>query len=169
MNMSIRIESVLEPALRDSPDAALVISEDAAMINSGLFLLRNSPAGRQFLDQVMDLLSAPLPHSFQHNQWHEQSPLMYLALIPSILQGLNMDVEDTYDDAGYHQLVALVPQKALNAYPNETANRVSILQHAEYEEGDFIISFNGCGSLVGIVRCEELLKYHHDNSLRGVV
>ena len=44
------------------------------------------------------------PQSFQHNQWHEQSPFMYLAMVPSILD-LDTLAEEEWDHhtpAGSH-------------------------------------------------------------------
>eukprot|EP00386_Alphamonas_edax_P005496 GDKI01017752.1.p1 GENE.GDKI01017752.1~~GDKI01017752.1.p1 ORF type:complete len:404 (-),score=98.16 GDKI01017752.1:112-1323(-) len=67
-------------------DVGLFVAEDGHMLNSGVFMLRNNKWAIDFLDRTIDLLSAPLPHSFQHNEWHEQSPVMYLSLIPSLLE-----------------------------------------------------------------------------------
>ena len=135
----------------------LIISEDANHLNSAVFLLRNTEWSRHFLKNVRNLLTAPSPFSFRDNAYHEQSPLMYLVLVPSVFDGANPD--------GYAKEVLIVDQKMMNAYPVEIAHRSSFMQHAMYEPGDWIISFNGCGSLLGGEYCEEIWKSHFEQSM----
>ncbi|KAF4696888.1 Alpha N-terminal protein methyltransferase 1B [Perkinsus olseni] len=136
----------------------LLISEDANMLNSAVFLLRNSDWSRALLNRVLSLLDAPSPFSYRDNQYHEQSPLQYLLLVPGIL-------DLSSNSTGYAAGVRLVPQKSLNAYPKETALRSSIMVHDVYEEGDWIVSFNGCGSLLDNPTCERMLAEHHRVSM----
>ncbi|KAF4703063.1 alpha-1,6-mannosyltransferase, partial [Perkinsus olseni] len=136
----------------------LLISEDANMLNSAVFLLRNSDWSRALLNRVLSLLDAPSPFSYRDNQYHEQSPLQYLLLVPGIL-------DLSSNSTGYAAGVRLVPQKSLNAYPKETALRSSIMVHDVYEEGDWIVSFNGCGSLLDNPTCEGMLAEHHRVSM----
>eukprot|EP00439_Symbiodinium_sp_Y106_P061753 s1244_g9.t1 len=81
----------------------------------------------------VDLLSAPMPQSFQHMPWHEQAPLMYLGLVPAILHGLSeLELPETLSassplPAGYDEHVVLLRQRALNSYPQELVQKT---QHA---------------------------------------
>lgn len=157
------------------------------MFNSGVFLLRNSMWGRQFLDRTIDLLAAPMPQSFQHNQWHEQSPFMYLAMVPSLLDLRPLVVEqeeegesvteaapafarDDRGRMGYDpEHVRVVPQSWMNSYPLELVERTRrALLHDDWSDGDFIISFNGCGSVLGGAVCEEIFgKYWRQSQALG--
>ncbi|KAF4661144.1 ATP-dependent RNA helicase A [Perkinsus chesapeaki] len=141
----------------------LLISEDANMLNSAVFLLRNSQWSRTLLRRVLNLLDAPSPFSYRDNQYHEQSPLQYLLLVPGIL---NLSDSST----GYAPGVRLVPQKSLNAYPKETALKSPIMVHDAYEHGDWIVSFNGCGSLLvmGNPTCERMLMEYHEISMTNL-
>jgi hypothetical protein len=135
----------------------IVISEDANMLNSAVSFIRKSKWSNNFLKQVRNLLAAPSPFSFKDNPYHEQSPLMFLVLVPTIL--------DEKSETGYAEEVLLVDQKMMNAYPEEIANRSTFMQHALYQEGDWIISFNGCGSLLGGEYCENLWKSMFETSM----
>eukprot|EP00397_Hematodinium_sp_SG-2012_P037063 GEMP01040105.1.p1 GENE.GEMP01040105.1~~GEMP01040105.1.p1 ORF type:complete len:328 (+),score=65.96 GEMP01040105.1:332-1315(+) len=153
MNQSITLENII---LAAGKDKSLILTEDGNMLNTASFLLRNTEWGKSFLRKTIDLLSAPTPQSFQHHHHHEQSPLMYLSLIPSVFIG---------EKDGYDENVAVVPQQWMNSYPEEIYNRVKhVMPHTPYTKGDFIISFNGCGSALGAEKCDELFQYHHANS-----
>jgi len=158
MNQSITLENII---LAAGKEKSLILTEDGNMLNTASFLLRSTEWGKDFLRNTIDLLSAPLPQSFQHHHHHEQSPLMYLALIPSVFQE-----NSRYGEIdGYDPNVAVVPQHWMNSYPEEVCNRVKhVMPHSPYTKGDFIISFNGCGSIVGAEKCDELFLYHHANS-----
>lgn len=62
-----------------------------------------------------------------------------------------------YDDVARSQFV---PQAWLNSYPEQIANKLFDHKgrgmHASYEDGDWIISFSGCGVLLSKPQCEEL-------------
>eukprot|EP00392_Amoebophrya_sp_AT5.2_P013772 g13901.t1 len=169
------------------------------MFNSGVFLIRNSPWGHKFLNNSIDLLAAPMPYSFQHNQWHEQSPFMYLALVPHILDLNTLSFaprageksseaavaeealvvgreaagreEQNWRTLGYDpEHVRVVPQSLMNSYPPELVGRTQhALRHHGWRSGDFVISFNGCGSVLGGEMCVKMFGDYFDKSMVGVV
>ncbi|CAD7924912.1 unnamed protein product [Amoebophrya sp. A25] len=215
-----RVEMLLVDSATGTVGEAMdfVIAEDGNMFNSGIFLLRNSNWGRKFLNNSIDLLAAPMPYSFQHNQWHEQSPFMYLALVPSILDiNTLMDADDTaaqkrqeeqkkaaqeevsataYDHVtadsllqqaearrhtasmkadehrklGYDpQHIRVIPQSLMNSYPPELVERTAhALRHHAWRPGDFVISFNGCGSVLGGDICLRIFGSYFEQSMQGV-
>ncbi|CAD7928910.1 unnamed protein product [Amoebophrya sp. A120] len=159
-----------------------VIAEDGNMFNSGVFLIKNSAWGMKFLNNSIDLLAAPMPYSFQHNQWHEQSPFMYIALVPHILdlntlistsslakpeKGL---VQTDWRTLGYDPShVRVVPQSRMNSYPPELVQRTQhALRHHGFADRDFVISFNGCGSVLGGDVCLKIFGDYFEQSMRGV-
>lgn len=167
------VDALIRSALALNPDAALLLAEDGMMLNSGSFLLRNSDWGRRFLANTMDLLSAPTPYSFQHMPWHEQAPLMYLALVPSVLSGLaDMGAQGSLQgggvelSSGYDPHVVLLQQRSMNSYPPELVAKTGhALAHQAWEEGDLVISFNGCSSILGGDFCEAMYGRYHSRSM----
>ena len=87
MDFSQSLDEIVNRDFDKSKDGEIdfIISEDGNMYNSAVFMVKNSEWGRTFLNNSIDLLAAPMPYSFQHNQWHEQSPFMYLSMVPSLL------------------------------------------------------------------------------------
>mmetsp|Transcript_29674 Transcript_29674/g.69946 ORF Transcript_29674/g.69946 Transcript_29674/m.69946 type:complete len:216 (+) Transcript_29674:3-650(+) len=173
MNPKKTVDSLIYAALERTPEASLLIAEDGMMLNSGSFLLRHNDWGKDFLARTVDLLSAPMPQSFQHMPWHEQAPLMYLGLVPAILHGLSeLELPETLSassplPAGYDEHVVLLRQRALNSYPQELVQKTQhALPHEGYEEGDLVVSFNGCSSVLGRDFCEDMYQRYHDESLR---
>mmetsp|Transcript_6370 Transcript_6370/g.19825 ORF Transcript_6370/g.19825 Transcript_6370/m.19825 type:complete len:439 (-) Transcript_6370:85-1401(-) len=170
MNPVRTVDALIRTAVLKNPDASLIIAEDGMMLNSGAFLLRNSPWGHSFLAQTVDLLSAPMPQSFQHMPWHEQAPLIYLALVPDALRGLGgpggTKAAGDSLSAGYDPHVVLLHQGAMNSYPPEVVKKTGhVLPHHAYEEGDMVISFNGCGSILGGDFCEAMYARYHGISM----
>jgi len=176
MNPARTVDALIQSAVAKNEEASLLIAEDGMMLNSGSFLLRNNAWGAEFLAKTVDLLSAPMPHSFQHMPWHEQAPLMYLALVPSLLAGLGGTIPDDGRgvggvlSTGYDARVELLPQRALNSYPPELVQKTGhALAHQAWEEGDLIISFNGCASILGGEFCEAMYGRYHASSLERFV
>jgi len=170
MNPSRTVDTLIRTAVLHNPDASLIVAEDGMMLNSGAFLLRTSPWGHDFLARTVDLLSAPMPQSFQHMPWHEQAPLIYLSLVPHILEGLGgpggAKAAGSSLSAGYDPHVVLVEQRAMNSYPPEVVQKTGhVLAHQAYEEGDMVISFNGCASILGGDFCEAMYARYHGISM----
>eukprot|EP00927_Polykrikos_kofoidii_P038748 TRINITY_DN33174_c0_g1_i1.p1 TRINITY_DN33174_c0_g1~~TRINITY_DN33174_c0_g1_i1.p1 ORF type:complete len:530 (-),score=54.75 TRINITY_DN33174_c0_g1_i1:556-2049(-) len=166
------VDALIRSALAKNADASLIIAEDGMMLNSGAFIMRGSEWSAEFLAKTADLLSAPTPYSFQHMPWHEQAPLIYLSMVPSIFEGLSGRAdEDPFLreqglSAGYDPRVVLLPQRAMNAYPPELVQRTKhAMLHGGYEEGDLVISFNGCSSILGGEYCEALYAQYHAMSM----
>ncbi|CAJ1343123.1 unnamed protein product [Effrenium voratum] len=126
MNPKKTVDALINAAYSRTPEASLLIAEDGMMLNSGSFLLRNNDWGADFLARTVDLLSAPMPQSFQHMPWHEQAPLMYLGMVPSVLEGLGSQAPGPLA-SGYDPHVVLLRQRALNSYPQELVQKT---QHA---------------------------------------
>eukprot|EP00913_Durusdinium_trenchii_P004313 g3998.t1 len=109
-----------------------------------------------------------MPQSFQHMPWHEQAPLMYLGLVPSVLEGLSSNEMLT---PGYDLHVVLLRQRALNSYPQELVQKTQhALPHEGFQDGDLVISFNGCSSVLGREFCEDRnVKLHTRRCLCSVL
>mmetsp|Transcript_39728 Transcript_39728/g.114651 ORF Transcript_39728/g.114651 Transcript_39728/m.114651 type:complete len:438 (+) Transcript_39728:230-1543(+) len=169
MNPARTVDTLIRTAVLKNPDASLIIAEDGMMLNSGAFLLRNSPWGRDFLASTVDLLAAPMPQSFQHMPWHEQAPLIYLSMVPEVLKGLGGPGGSKPEgslSAGYDPRVVLVEQRAMNSYPPEVVQKTGhVLAHQAFEEGDMVISFNGCASILGGDFCEAMYAHYHGASM----
>ncbi|CAE8627376.1 unnamed protein product [Polarella glacialis] len=168
MNPSKTVDALIQSALSRTSEASLLIAEDGMMLNSGAFLLRNNAWGADFLTRTVDLLSAPMPQSFQHMPWHEQAPLMYLTLLPTVLQGLSGEsltatlASGSALSSGYDRHVVMMRQKAMNSYPQEVVTKTQhALPHDGFEEGDLVISFNGCSSILGREFCEDMYDRYH--------
>eukprot|EP00927_Polykrikos_kofoidii_P024045 TRINITY_DN21944_c0_g1_i1.p1 TRINITY_DN21944_c0_g1~~TRINITY_DN21944_c0_g1_i1.p1 ORF type:complete len:452 (+),score=52.94 TRINITY_DN21944_c0_g1_i1:84-1439(+) len=173
MNPNRTVDTVIRSALARNADASLIITEDGMMLNSGVFLLRCSDWSANFLAKTVDLLSAPFLGSFQPFPWAEQSPMVYLSLLPWIFDGItNLTNEALLSQdwdlpAGYDPRVVLLPQRAFNSYPTSVVEKLSnVLHHEGYEEGDFVVSFNGCSSVLDGETCETLYARYHSLSMQ---
>lgn len=208
-------------------------------------IFRSSTWTKAFLLKALHLLSFPGRHSFKHNEWHEQSPIMYLLLIPSLIDALRCTIIDsknvqlvgsleardasdakkieagpekeaplysnsrhqtrncatdltqmqrktesdlnstrfkgeTLQDAfnlnnveprtlGYDSHVQIVSQKTMNSYPAEIVDAAApLMNHWKFHDGEFVISFNGCSSLIGNSRCEDLFLTYYLDSLKKI-
>lgn len=95
---------------------------------------------------------------------------MFLIMVPHIFSDL-LSLQENPADArlpngvGYAKEVAVVPQRWINAYPPETTEKSAAMLHETYVEGDWMLSFNGCGILLGGPMCEQTLQKYHDASL----
>jgi len=171
MNPHRTLDSIIKSALAKNPDASFIIAEDGAMLNSGVFMMRNSAWSADFLAQSVDLLSAPMPYSFQHMPWHEQAPVMFLLLVPGVLDGLASAGSPLHSlPSGYDDHVVIVPQRAMNSYPQELTQKTThAIPHEGYVEGDLAISFNGCSSILGAEFCEVMYEHYHGVSMERFV
>lgn len=103
--------------------ADLLIARDNEGINSGVFLLRNSPWGRRFIREVFDMR---VDLDKKRTPWRDQ-----LAIITLLLKR---------DAAGFvpEDHVAIVPQRLFNSYPpSENYPR-------SWESGDFVLHQPNC-------------------------
>lgn len=165
----------------------MIISEDALMLNSGVWLLRNCPWSVRFLlrvygvddaaaDAVMvasashpaaeaaqhavrAMLAAPLPYAL-NTAWEQGSIFAQLAQtrVHTTANSSDDDITSVYADVAHTQFV---PQAWINAYPPELAAKLldhhNLPLHAQFEHGDWIISFSGCKPLLQVHEtCEAL-------------
>lgn len=107
-------------------DGDIIIAKDWNGINTGIFLMRNSPYTFQILDQLWSV-----PKQFW-KPWEEQSALMYLT-----------DRQKNTANADLHIKHMLhVPQREMNAYGDEFAYNH---KDAQFQWGDRIVHFPNCG------------------------
>eukprot|EP00922_Rhytidocystis_sp_ex-Travisia-forbesii_P069101 GHVS01103110.1.p1 GENE.GHVS01103110.1~~GHVS01103110.1.p1 ORF type:complete len:577 (+),score=61.84 GHVS01103110.1:477-2207(+) len=295
----------------------LAITEDSHMLNTAVMAFRQSDWSRNLLQQSLRLMSMPLPFSFKHSTWHEQAPILFLLLVPSLLHSLFQSTQTsltspktdsaaatthctmshcgthhccksdewraasstdagpfwqdaglalptaaaalgstgwseevinrlltatptetvglqtfrpsddraspfvkrwrateevkrmvcaaqkslsnsfngerrtnstatvdpsckTLDDGsmrnvdrhsnqgGYDSRVLILAQRAMNSYPSEIVeSALPLMEHAQYEHGDFLISFNGCESVVGPDRCRHMMRRYFRESMEN--
>ena len=50
-------------------------------------------------------------------------------------------------------------------YPPDTALKSEMLRHDDFRGDDLLVSFNGCGTILGGPACEELFWHYHNTSL----
>jgi hypothetical protein len=137
-NFSLPLEAVLaqagvDPHASDGP--VMVLSEDGAALNTGVFFLRRSDTARRILEWVWD---ARLPEKggFESHSWWEQAAMIEL---------LAMGTDDGWTlEPG---AVASVPQAMINSYPDALARQLVLGErpmHAIWQPGDLAVSFSGC-------------------------
>jgi len=149
MNVNLRLEHVLDNAYD------LIISEDGAMLNSGVFFIRDTAWSRDFLKH-------PHTHTHTHRYGSETNPLIQHPWWEqaSMMFWLNYDGDIT------QQHVKYLSQRAINSYPPEIASQLrdpitGNTLHGEYQEGDFIISFSGCKIYFEKSKCERFFAHYH--------
>ena len=54
---------------------------------------------------------------------------------------------------------------ARSRYPPDTALKSDMLRHDDFRGDDLLVSFNGCGTILGGPACEELFWTYHNTSL----
>merc|ERR1711933_508873 len=153
MNMSITLESVLftyagqegrSPAgssLELDPEVHMIVSEDSAMLNTGIFFVRCT-------DWVMDLLENVWggdDSPWIHHPWWENAAFAweFLKEMPRkfATEDHNQWAELGEDDLTgvYPSQVRVAPQSHFNSYHPITSRFL----HDTWEEGKFVIAFNG--------------------------
>lgn len=145
-NSLVRVEDVLKATGATSEGGPhLVLSEDAGMLNTGVFLVRSSPEGKSLLERVYGTTDDP----FINHPWWEQAGLMSLLV-------------ESEGAAGWATQTAFTPQRWLNSYPSELSGRIRAAEqgflHATWRPGDFIISFSGCRVFLAPAQCETLFQ-----------
>jgi hypothetical protein len=129
------------PAPEDDPAAPVVmLSEDGASLNTGVFLVRNCPLGRRLLEAVWggpdDGVTLQSP--FESHPWWEQAAFIDAVTFGPLAESL----------AGR---ILTVPQAALNGYPLDIAAKFKGSGrplHAVWQPGDSVVSFSGCARML---------------------
>jgi galactosyl transferase GMA12/MNN10 family len=69
---------------------------------------------------------------------------------------------------GLHSHVMFHPQRWMNSYPAALSNYIRDWDdkpaHTRYTPGDFIVSFSGCGWILGSSKCSEMYEEAYDQS-----
>lgn len=116
-NFDIKIED------RIDNDYHFIIASDCNGLNSDSFLIRNSTEGRAFVDHLQSL--EPRLHD---HKWEDQQ-----AIIESVDE--------------FKNIIKIVPQKSLNAYPTAVYNNQSHLDTLDtdgtWRPGDLLIHWPG--------------------------
>lgn len=139
---------VESPAPRAAPD--MMVSADAAAINTGAFFLRNTRWSRALMRRMLLAESWPgakqgAQHPFNPHTWWEQAE--WIAQTGLSAWGL---------DIAAH--TAVVPQTWFNSYPRGTAHKIStpggMPAHAVWQPRDFAIAYSGCNAFFQPHQCE---------------
>jgi hypothetical protein len=158
MNMSITIESVIytyagqyeEAAdsggsassnLELNPDVHMVVSEDSAMLNTGIFFVRSSQWIMELLDRVWGGENSP----WINHPWWENAAFAWEFLRDNPKQFIDEDqaewakIEEDDLLGVYPSEVRVAPQSHFNSYHPITSRFL----HDTWEEGKYVIAFNG--------------------------
>lgn len=156
MNMSITLESVIFTYAGEYSDAAdgtasselelnpamhMVVSEDSAMLNTGIFFVRSSDWVLGLLERVWGDDNSP----WINHPWWENAAFAYEFLKDNPQKFLNEDqaewAKTNQDDllGVYPSEVRVAPQGHFNSYHPITSRFL----HDTWEEGKFVIAFNG--------------------------
>ncbi|EFJ51693.1 hypothetical protein VOLCADRAFT_103321 [Volvox carteri f. nagariensis] len=111
--------SIEEHVLKHIPlDKAVVIARDCNHLNTGSFLIRNTPRAFQFLDAVYSLRRNTSLHLY--DIWYEQSAVIHV---------FDHDIE------GLTSTFHLIPQQKLNSYSSNCGHT--------WQLRDFVVHFPG--------------------------
>ncbi|CAJ1461377.1 unnamed protein product, partial [Effrenium voratum] len=153
MNMSVTLDSLLCRYAGDTncqlDDVHMLAAEDAAMLNTGAFLLRSSDWSRGFLQRVWGAEDSVW---ISHPWWENAAIIWDLLRTTSerARHGNNFEV--------YPKEVRILPQFELNSYHPATAQSL----HDAWQPGKFVLAFNGVLSNTspGVVRA--LYGYYYE-------
>jgi len=149
MNMSVTIESVLfsyaglaeagaAPGdMELDPEVHMIVSEDSAMLNTGIFFVRSTPWVLDLFSRVWGSDDSP----WINHPWWENAAIAWQLLkdLPDKFRQEHNMIDDD-DIAGiYPPNVRLAPQAHFNSYHPITSRFL----HDTWEEGKYVIAFNG--------------------------
>ncbi|CAE6912212.1 unnamed protein product [Symbiodinium sp. CCMP2592] len=149
MNMSITVESILFTyAGRDEsgeltldPEVHMIVSEDSAMLNTGIFFVKGTRWAEQLFERVWGGDDSP----WINHPWWENAAIAWQFLKDNPRKFASEDLEEWAakgeDDLHgvYPPEVRVAPQSHFNSYHPITSR----FQHDTWEEGKFVIAFNG--------------------------
>lgn len=191
MNMSVTLESVIftyaaqfpeqvtgadsagndgrqGEALELSPEVHMVVSEDSAMLNTGIFFVRSSDWVLGLLERVWGGENSP----WINHPWWENAAFAWEFLKDNPKRFMNEDQAEwakTGEDdllGVYPSQVRVAPQRHFNSYHPITSRFL----HDTWEEGKFVIAFNGVlsASSPAVVQVLYGTYYQTACSLNGV-
>eukprot|EP00435_Cladocopium_sp_Y103_P000567 s3160_g1.t1 len=151
MNMTVTLESILQRYGGGDSNVHFLAAEDAAMLNTGAFLLRRSIWSRDFLRRVWGT---------QDSVWIKHPWWENAAIIWDLLRGLSERFRDGGDDMSrvYPAEVRIVPQFELNSYHPATAQSL----HDAWVPGKFVLAFNGVLSNTSPKVVRTLYGYYYE-------
>ena len=140
------------------PEFRMLIQEDHAMINTGVFFIKTGQWSEKFLERVYGDQNSP----WINHPWWEQAAISheFLSDIGSRMEYSNLsnltsanDMSDIYPDE-----VKVAPQSLFNSYHPITSR---VFMHDNWEPGKFVLAFSGClsGSSPAIVKVLYLQYY----------
>ncbi|CAK9074461.1 unnamed protein product [Durusdinium trenchii] len=132
MNMTVTIDSLLWRYGATNEDVHFLAAEDAAMLNTGSFLLRGSDWSKQFLQRVWGTEDSV----WIRHPWWENA-----AIIWDLLRGLSERFRQGVGPSAsiYPEEVRILPQFEMNSYHPATAQSL----HDAWAPGKFVLAFNG--------------------------
>ena len=178
MNDTLRLQDLLPHD--DGID--FVLSEDGLTINTGVFLLRNSPWSARLLDAWYGPPQSPFVN---HPHW-EQAALQAMLTrdraaadphVPPVqccalgfdwqgVCGASFSAVPTLPEGELLRRTLFHPQRWLNTYPVDLSHKLRDAldrpTHTSYTDGDYIVSFSGCNNILGRPRCAELFGEFYD-------
>mmetsp|Transcript_66199 Transcript_66199/g.147145 ORF Transcript_66199/g.147145 Transcript_66199/m.147145 type:complete len:455 (-) Transcript_66199:11-1375(-) len=154
MNMSVTLESVLftyagvnagngsdASQMSLDPQVHMIVSEDSAMLNTGIFFVRSTEWVQKLFQRVWGTEDSP----WINHPWWENAAIAWQFLKDNPRKFAAEDVKEWAakgeDDLQgvYPEEVRVAPQSHFNSYHPITSR----FQHDTWEEGKFVIAFNG--------------------------
>jgi hypothetical protein len=140
-------------------DFRMLIQEDHAMLNTGVFFMKTGKWARQLLQEVYGTDDSPWIH---HPFW-EQAAMhhIFLGRLPArIVEAKNSKIwTDDEMDQIYPDGVLVAPQWEINSYHPITSR---LTMHDNWEPGKFVMAFSGCKSGSSQAVVNMLYKAYYD-------
>ena len=110
----------------------LLVPDDRHPVSGGVFFVRNTAIGRSFIDAVSALYPA-----YKDNHLPEQTAM---ATVAYVVEPWPSARRVTRPEASLHPAVAVLPHRAINAFPDLGRNQAA---HVVWQPGDFVAHFAG--------------------------
>eukprot|EP00919_Chromeraceae_sp_WS-2016_P064188 GHVR01151880.1.p1 GENE.GHVR01151880.1~~GHVR01151880.1.p1 ORF type:complete len:447 (-),score=57.37 GHVR01151880.1:43-1188(-) len=154
MDFNVSIEALLykysaimtnDGYIQMDPEVEQFVSEDASMLNTGIFFMKSTEKNVKFLQKVWGDTDNP----WIEHPWWENAAMAYEYLKDLHKIFINEDhhthmttSNNDYMSGIYPKGVVVLPQWEVNSYHPITSR----FQHDTWEPGRFILSFSGCPS-----------------------
>ena len=139
MNLNITLDHVLHKfggGEKMDSEFFMLIQEDHAMLNTGVFFMKTGQQSAQLLNKVYGEKDSP----WIDHPWWENAAFSHLFLgdLPSRVREGDEGMKGIYPLG-----VRVAPQELFNSYHPVTSR---IFMHDTWEEGKFVLAFSGCVS-----------------------
>ena len=125
------------------PDLRMLIQEDHAMLNTGVFFLKPGQWAADLLKRVYGQPDSPwIDHPWWENAAFSNEFLGTLATRAANFDFGNDDSSDVMDGI-YPSGIKVVPQRVCNSYHPITSR---VIMHDNWEPAKFVLAFSGCTS-----------------------